>query len=109
MKSKTLNIVKLSTLVLVASLATTIPVKSMAHSSGHLNTEILLSLPLLLNAQHTHEYEQRRHYQHDTRSHYDYKKPGHRHQSSVRHYPPKRQVHSYDGYSNDRIIYKHFK
>jgi hypothetical protein len=114
MKNQTLKIVKLSALVLVASLAATLPVKSMAHDTVY-STEILVSLLPLLNSHHVHEYghiheyERSNHYPHKVKHHKKYYNPRYGYQSHHWGHQPKRIVRSYEGYSDNKIIHKHFK
>ncbi len=111
MKLQTLKIVKLSALVLVASLAATVPVKSMAHDSGHINAEILINLSPLLHTHQVHQYghstyyprQIERHHKHHKARYYD------RRYHHARHHQPERIVRSYDRYSDNKIIRKHFK
>lgn len=109
MKTQTLKILKLSTLVLVASFAATLPVKSMAHNTGHINAEILVNLLPLVNTHHIHEYQRSNYYPHKIKRHQKHNQPRYSHQRHERHHQPKRIVRSYDGYSDNKIIRKHFK
>jgi hypothetical protein len=112
MKLQTLKIAKLSALVLVASLAATIPVKSMAHDTGHINAEILVNFLPLLHSHQVYLYEESRHYPRQIEhyhKHHKHHKARNNHHRYERDHQPRRIVRSYDGYSDNRIIYKHFK
>jgi hypothetical protein len=109
MKLQTLKIAKLSALVLVASLAATIPVKSMAHDSGHINAEILVNLLPLLHSHQVYQYRHSTYYPRQIERHHKPHKARHGHHRDVRNHQPRRIVRSYDRYSDNRIIRKHFK
>jgi hypothetical protein len=109
MKLQILKIAKLSALILTASLAATLPVKSMAHDSGYINAEILVNLLPLLNTHHIHEYQRSNYYPHKVMRHHRHHHPRHSHQRYVRDHQPRRIVRSYNDYSDNKIIRKHFK
>ena len=109
MKLQTLKIAKLSALVLVASLAATIPVKSMAHDTGHMNAEILVNLLPLLHSHQVYQYGHSSYYPRHIERHHKHYKSRHGHHKYKRHHQPERVVRSYDRYSDNKIIHKHFK
>jgi hypothetical protein len=113
MKLQTLKIAKLSALVLVASLAATVPVKSMAHDTGHINAEILVTLLPLRHSHQVHQYGHSRYYPHPIKYHHNHKHHKARYDDRryvhARHHQPKRIVRSYDRYSDNKIIRKHFQ
>ncbi len=111
MKIKTLKTVKISTLVFIAAMAGTLPATSMAHDNGQTQVDVLLHLLPLLSAQHVHEHDYV--YEHNYRHHHPHKV------KQFRQYPTRRYGHgrnhyqgpvvrSYERYSDNKIIRKHF-
>jgi hypothetical protein len=119
MKLQTLKIAKLAARLLVASLAAIIPVKSMAHDTGYVDAEILVNLLPLLHSHQVYQYGyssyyphqiERHHKHHKVRhGHHKHYKSRHGHHKYKRHHQPERVVRSYDRYSDNKIIHKHFK
>lgn len=112
MKIKTLKTVKISTLVFIAAMAGTLPATSMAHDNGQTQVDVLLHLLPLLSTQHVHEHNYI--YEHDYRHHRPHKVK-HFHKHPRRGYGYDRGYHqgpvvrSYERYSDNKIIKKHFK